>query len=173
MESLQTQKIPIFELYSIWYTPLLQRMWVRVTIGIAIIVFLVLLSALMYRFYKQKKVQQYTPFQAALVNLRSASVELYASQHAYDNFYTTMLIATLKNFVIQTFSLNPGMTDSELANFLANKISDLHMVESLLNGALYVKFAQQSVALDRMKTDLQRCIDIIHEIENKRLLKAS
>ena len=164
MEQVAAQQIPIFELYGIWYVPLLQRLWVRVSIGIAILLLLCGAIFFAYHVWKRRKTQKRTPYQMAIGTLETVSVDVYAAQRHFDDFYI-MLISTLKQYASKKFSLHPGLTDSELSVALESRVTDRAALESLFNGALYTKFAQQESALDRMKADLHHCTHIIDEIE--------
>ncbi|MGB8468354.1 MAG: DUF4381 family protein [Candidatus Babeliales bacterium] len=157
--------IPLFELYDIWYTPLLSRVWVRVALGIVIIAVVCAIITILYRLCKRRT--PFNSYQQAMTSMRALDPLFFHAAHDSDAFYVRITSA-LKEYCKARFHFAAGMTDEEFIRALERLpiTDDLRAAsEQIMTGAQYSKFAQQNAALERMKDDLGRSCTIIDSLE--------
>lgn len=166
----QQSQIPIFELYQdLWYIPFWRRAWFVVIFSIIVIVCILLIVYILYCMYKKRRMKIKSPEQRALMHLNELIVEVFIEKGKYDAFYA-QVIAILKNYFTEIFDdIFYAKTDDEFLTSIQNlslTFEQKEMIEDILRGIEYIKFAKKDVSSERMKDDLAKAIAVITNIKS-------
>jgi hypothetical protein len=160
---MDTRDIQLYELYDLWYTPFWKQWWV---IGIIVTFCLFLITIALYWWLCIRKIRVLVkdPWQEALDSLYAINLSLFEDLDHHRILYHE-LTNILKQYVSKLYLLDlQGKTDSEWLAVLASSQfpRDLQVpLRSIMEGALTIKFAHQDVAMEQMRFDIVRSIDIV------------
>ena len=153
------------DLYDLWYEPFWHKPWFIIFAGCLATVFLVGLIWLVIRSIKKKK-KVLTPWQEALKNLMALNIASYEMPSRHKDYYQ-QLTGILKRYVSRRYGcFLASKTDQEVINALKETelAHDLQeQLEDIMQGAVFVKFANQQAAHEKMKLDLQRAQELIQK----------
>jgi hypothetical protein len=158
-----TSDIQIYELYDLWYTPIVKQWWF---IGLIITICLVIIGALIFWIVRIKKSRHSIkdPWQEALDSLYAIDLKLFEDPEQHRLLYHT-LTKILKKYISKRYSLDlEGKTDAECLTILACSSfpHDLQIpLRNILESAITIKFAHQEAILEHMRFDILRSIDIV------------
>lgn len=160
----QQPEIQLYDLYDIWYEPLLQQWWCKVLL---IVGSCLCITACIWFLYKKLSTKKMLPpWQRALRSFEQLHTDAYLQAEKSQEFYL-QLSAILKEYLQDRFQVAVrDKTDHELIEFfqhdeiLQRFTADIGQV---FEGASYVKFAQQAAALETMKRDLATCSSLVEQ----------
>jgi hypothetical protein len=163
--------IPIYELYSIWYTPFWKEPWFIIIMLVCGGVIICISIYGLYRFIQKRRSRRVlSPFEQCVYTLQSLDPYSYSVQKKSDQFYV-VLTAALKQYAQRRLHIEGSYTDAEFIAAMATCACDADMIErltTLFQGAQYSKFARQDAAQERMHADLQECAAIVQVLEAAR-----
>ncbi len=168
---MQGKEQGFYEIYDYYTQPLLEIKSVRIALLLTLIIIITGLIFLFFWTRNRKKIKTY--WELALQNLHSLNPGRYSSKNDFKVFYfnlTSIFKKYLdKRYVWQTET----KTDAELIKHLKNENfnSDLLVqIQKILEGAAWVKFANQEALKNQAESDLKVVIQIIERtkpVENK------
>jgi len=157
------------DLYDIWYEPFWHAWWFKVIFWGLILFFIAGVMIWFVKFRKKPK-PQLLPWQKALKKLQQLNVESYEGEEFRKVFYYE-LIKILKNYLSSRYTISlKDKTDTEVieeikkTGFPKKLLPALH---DIFQGAIFIKFAQKGVEKHRMRTDLNKSIDIIESTKTE------
>lgn len=162
---MNNEDIVIYELYTIWYRPFWRSYWfigISLSIAIGIIIFLI------WYFYTRslQRDAERKPWQKTLKKLDALSVPSFTDASTHKMFYT-MLIGIIKEYFSIRYKMNlSGKTDQEILRIVADIGLSKEMYEhfaSVIEGAMTIKFASQASALEQMRGDVMKAVNIIRD----------
>ena len=149
-------KMEIFDIYPFYYIPFWQTTFLKVSI--AVVLFLISVSIFLY-FYLKNKRKKITAWQWATVELEKLlnSIDSFETKKDFKLFYFD-LTSIIKTYLKKRFNWKTkDKTDEELIIFLKEKKFDdelLISLQKMLNGAVWIKFANEDVLKTESKKDL-------------------
>ena len=158
--------LAMYELYDIWYEPFWHEPWFWYFVGF--LGFILLGIIVWFCFVKKRKTKAtvHVPWQEALASLKAINLDLYSDHLMHKVFYVE-LTTVLKTYLSKRYQLQlASCTDQEVAKIISKSSFPTHLVgplERIVNGALVIKFANKDAAVEQMKYDLIRSIDIISQ----------
>lgn len=171
----QNPEQDFYEIYDYYTQPLLERKSVQVSL---ISIGIITITSLIFIFiFLRKKLKPLTVWQVALKELNQLNPDKYTTKEDFKNFYFK-LTDIFKRYLNKRYNWpTQDKTDSELIkqleqqNFNQNFNSDiLAQVQKILEGALWVKFANQDALKVQAQADLQtiiKIIDLTKPVEHK------
>lgn len=158
------QEQGFYDIYSTWYVPFWQRPWFFWTcIGLAVIT-VVLISWYLIKTYRARKKVAVPYWQEALNQLETLKQRNVATVAQGSVFYAKLTII-LKQYIQQRYGFDVcGKTDDETIVLLERmqfNPSKLDQLKPLLQGSLYIKFANAQAAQQQIEKDLQDAVNFI------------
>lgn len=155
----------LYENYGLWHTPFWQTetfyVIVKVCAGIAVLVLFVVLYKLYIAYKKRKKI---SAWDSALRDLQTLHELQRISIIPAKEFYIT-LSSIIKTYLYNRFGYDVlSKTDEEIVIYLQEKRCDQGIIDGireLLQGSIAVKFANASVAQERMADAYNRTLSLI------------
>ena len=158
-------KMEIFDIYPFYYIPFWQTTFFKISIGV--VLFLILASVVLY-FYLKNKRKKITAWQWAILELEklSKSIDSFETKKDFKFFYFD-LTSIIKKYLKKRFDWNTtDKTDEELIIFLKDKNFDDELLvglKKMLNGAIWIKFANESVLKTESKKDLGLALRMVEK----------
>lgn len=156
-------KEQIFDIYDIWYEPLLSQTWFVVTLILFLSIIIGLVLYFIYtRFYKVvKKNHPLVCIQQKLTDINSRTIENeYDSKKAY--FEMTEL---LKQYISYRYHISVvGLTDPELLQWAAINLSQEQIIilEQIFVHTDVIKFEHQLATVEQVKKSIELVQAFIH-----------
>lgn len=153
------------DIYGLQYKPF----WHKSGFGfLCIFVVICVVSLLiLLRYYFYRKIPQASIYEQALVVLKSKKIIALIDENRSENFYT-MLMMTIRSCVSDYVGQSLiGKTDSEMSDFFMHVDFSAHwlvLFKEIIAGATLARFANQGVAQEQMKSDLQRALTMVTEM---------
>jgi hypothetical protein len=165
MNTLPEKQIRIYDLYDLWYEPFWQKPWFIVLASVLSVMLLIgFVWLLMY--YRKKQKSLLTPWQEALQDLENLVHENYNLPTKHKEFYQ-QVTAVLKKYLSRRYGcVLVSKTDQEIITVLAQTefSQDLRQqLEEIMQGAVFIKFANQQAIKEQMKLDLQRAQELVRK----------
>ena len=160
---MDSQKIPIYDLYDIWYEPFWCKPWFIPSI---LLLFLLLFSLLIWYFLKKRKKKKIIkdPWDHALQKMNALNLKNFADTKIHKKFYS-QVTTILKEYYSRRYGLFlQSKTDEEVVEIIYSSEFPHSLYESLrgiFQGAQYIKFANQDAAVERIKNDLKISMELI------------
>ena len=161
---MQQPEVKLYDLYDIWYQPLLSQGWfVAVLSFFGCVLVGLLIWIITKKIYKQKQI---LPWERALSALTTLQDQKYMNTQKSKEFYSQLSLI-LKEYLHERYTIALlDKTDQELLEFFRNdevlKTFSAEL-EQVLQGATRVKFAQKLAALETMKQDLATCSSLVEK----------
>lgn len=163
----QQPEIKLYDLYDIWYEPLLAQRWFIITV---IVVSLIIVSLLAWFITKKLLAKKpLMPWQRALQAFERLQNPEFIQAEKSQEFYV-QLSYILKEYLQERYQeALLDKTDQELIEFFQNR--DVlkpftEEMEQVLQGAVTIKFAKQSAARETMKRDVAACTAVIEKTKS-------
>ena len=156
----------LYDIYGMSYTPWWQTttFYVMGASSICLLVFGLIYYLLRAR-WAQKKVL--TPFQQAMLNLEE--LRRTTMQPGQAKLFYDTLMKILKDYLHARFGYDTqGKTDHELIDYLKTMpIADqvAQELQSIVNGGLYVRFANQQAIITQMEHDYATAVAIVKKTQ--------
>lgn len=156
-------KEQIFDIYDIWYEPLLSQAWFVVTLILFLSIIIGLVLYFIYtRFYKVvKKIDPLVFIQQKLTDINYRTIENeYDSKKAY--FEMTEL---LKQYISYRYHISVvGLTDPELLQWAAINLSQEQIIilEQIFVHTDVIKFEHQLATAEQVKKSIELVQAFIH-----------
>ncbi len=155
----------LYENYGIWHTPFWQTTLFYMIIGgmfLCVIIFLIWFVIKRYRVHKR---QQLIPaWTAALQELRDLENRNVLRVVSGKVFYLAVT-SILKRYLEKRYGYDlRGKTDDEVVDYLKNnkvKLALIQDVESILGGAVIIKFANAQAAQEQIHSDFERSVLLV------------
>ncbi|MGE0206562.1 MAG: DUF4381 family protein [Candidatus Babeliales bacterium] len=151
------------DLYDLWAASWWQQRWFWVLIGIMATLIAFGLFFLIKKFKQSKKTNQ-DPWQEALALLQMIDPEGFKDRLAHKDFYAQVTLI-LKNYLGARYDLAlASKTDDEVIELVCSSSfpASLHdSLKEIFTGALFVKFANQDAAFQKMLQDLEASMKMV------------
>lgn len=149
-------KIPMYDLYDLWYEPFWHKSW----FWPVVMSLLVLLVCFIIWFVLSKRKQTVvvkTPWQEALDKFAQVDLEHFKDSSKHKQFYSEITLI-LKNYLSRRYGLIlASKTEQEVIGVItSSEFPDFQLenLTAIFQGALFVKFANQNAAFQKMVHDL-------------------
>lgn len=160
---MQQPEIKLYDLYDMWYEPLLVQRWFIITLIIVGFIFISLFIWFVVKKIRTKK--PLLPWQRALQEFKKLEAKTMRMEHSQE-FYV-QLSHILKEYLQERYhEVLLDKTDQEVIEFFQNRdvlklfTSD---IEQVLQGAVRIKFAKQSAVQETMKRDVAVCAAVVQK----------
>jgi hypothetical protein len=158
------QEIRLYDLYDIWYEPFWVQRWFVVMLSI---LFFFALGFFMYwLMLKRRKKHVLSSSGRALAALKELNTSVYVNNGK--QFYTE-LCTIIKNYLQERYSINlTDKSDHEIMLLFQTRDDApevAQQLETVLYGAVTIKFAQHKAAQEQMAHDLQTCILLVEKTQ--------
>jgi len=172
------KKIEFYDIYDYIYVPFWKRQGFLITMSVLLLLALAAGLFFCIRYYRKKQQQKVkiTPWDHALQQLQTLTPEDYQTKEDFKNFYFT-IASIIKRYLQKRFTLDIiEKTDKELIDYLktltltthktkavmfdSNIVTDL---ETVLNGSLSIKFANEQALRETAAKDLTTIASIIEQ----------
>jgi hypothetical protein len=161
---MQGKELDFYEIYDYYTQPILERKSVQITLFSILTIITVGLIFLLFWARSRKKTKTY--WELALQDLYSLKPEKCSSKNDFKNFYFT-LTSIFKKYLDKRYAWHTETkTDEELIQYLESESFDttlLMQIQKILEGALWVKFANQDALKNQAESDLKAIIQIIEQ----------
>jgi len=177
------KKIEFYDIYDYIYVPFYKT---KIFIIIYIILVLAAIAALTYFLIKLRKsrkpIKKITPWEKALKELKELKPQIYETKQEFKNFYFE-ITNIIKKYFQKRFKLDiMEKTDEEVINFLktcdkkelkshARRALIIEKLEEVLQGSLFIKFANAEALREQASTDLEKMISIVKQTKIEPLEK--
>lgn len=163
---MQQQKpdIPLFELYDLWYTPFWKQTWFIVVMVCGAFICVLGIGWFLYYYLQRRRQVKKTYWQQAIQSIDDLSPHEFMRNMRSDLFYVK-ITSVLKMYLQRRYNMSLiGKTDQELLHALS--VSDQLQnertcLEDIISGAVFIKFAHQQSALDKMQQDKDLVLNFI------------
>jgi hypothetical protein len=154
----------LYDIYSVWHVPFWQTKAFFITIATIISMLLITIIWLIVLWYRKKRANAKESWQLALEQLQLLQQKMYLSKEDGKQCYFAMT-HIIKTYLIIRFSYPlHGKTDEEMIRYLAASTHQKALVDELkeiMEGALYIKFANEQAMQETIKKHLEQCCMII------------
>lgn len=161
---MQGNKQDFYEIYDYYTQPLLERKSVQITLFSTLTIAIIGLFFLFFWLRRRKKIKTY--WELALQNLYTLKPEKCSSKNDFKNFYFA-LTSIFKKYLDKRYAWQTEMkTDAELIKHLESQNFNSNLllqIQKILEGALWVKFANQEALKIQAESDLKTIIQIIEQ----------
>jgi len=159
------EKTGLYENYGVWHVPFWQTESFLLGIKIVGALFIVLVVTFLLRAYLcYRKKKQRASWQQALYDVQQLKVNHIVYSEKGKEFYGAVS-DILKIYFFKRFDYDVlGKTDTEIIPFLEENNFDSHLVaeiKELLQGGVFIKFANVQAAQERINKDYDRVVSII------------
>lgn len=162
-------EIKTYDLYDIWYEPWWQTLWFKIVAGIGLFLLIAICIRLIRRWGNRTKLSN--PGQEALAQLQAIDLRAYEEGDTHKIFYHR-LTSILKKYLSERYKLElAGKTDHEAIALLQKSDFPADLCEqfrAIVQGAVFIKFANQDALYEHMRFDLKRGIDMVHTTLSKK-----
>ena len=161
-------KEQIFDIYDIWYEPLLTQTWFIATLIIFLMIMTSLVLYFIYTRYFNKpvKIDPLVLIQQRLMSLSNVSIENEKDgKRVY--FEITEL---MKEYIAYRYHISViGLTDREIVEWarLVMPEDKADVVQKLLLGVTSIKFEHQVVTMQQVKKDIALMQEFIHKTNSE------
>jgi hypothetical protein len=158
------QEQGFYDIYGMWYVPFWQRpwfLWTGVVIGVGIAT---LISWYVIRRYRARNKQRIPYWQEALNALGALKQQNIATVAQGSKFYAQLTVL-LKQYLQQRYGFDVrGKTDDETIAVLERAQFNpqyLSQLKAILQGGLYIKFANMQAAQQQIEKDLTSAVNFV------------
>lgn len=159
---MQNQNQDFYEIYDYYSQPLLEKTSVQVSIVLVATAIIIGLAILLIIWYRSKKTLTF--WEISLLELHRLNPEKCSNKNDFKNLYFK-LTGIFKKYLDKRFDWQTETkTDDELIRFLASQNFNSEMlsqIQKILDGALWIKFANQDALKIQAEADLKVIINII------------
>lgn len=156
-------QIDFFDIYEYYEPPLWSNPWIQAS---AIFLVIITLGALFYYVFFYRKQTVISSWEWAFREINKLASRDYVSKEDFKNFYFS-ITQLLKKYLHKRYQWNTeDKTDEELIEFLRGHGFDgmlLERLQKMLQGAVWVKFANEATLRTQIETDRQIIITIIEQ----------
>lgn len=155
-----------YDIYDVWHVPWWQHPFVRIGIGLLLVIFIVLLVILIIKKCMHRK-KSIPAWQEALSGFDRLGRSDMLNERMAKIFYTQLIII-IKQYIHKRYGFDvDGKTDKEILVFLDEQIifpRDLIAVlQAILDHASQIKFANFAGLLEQMQRDLALSVRLVKE----------
>ena len=158
------QEQGFYDIYGMWYVPFWQRTWFVWTGAIIAAGIAILLGWYVIKWYRTRNKQRVPYWQAALNELAALKQHNVATVEQGSAFYA-QLTALLKQYLQQRYGFDVrSKTDDETIAVLERAQFNpqyLSQLKTILQGGLYIKFANVQAAQQQIEKDLLSAVHFI------------
>ncbi len=158
----------LYDIYPVWHVPFWQTTWFYgAVIIIAALIFFGGLFFIVKKWFK-KSAAVLPPWQRALQVLQQLQQKKYRSEHDGKQCYFK-LTDTIKTYLQERFDFPmQGKSDQEALIFLESQnMPVVHdALQEIVNGCLYVKFANQQALDEQIQRHIARAIEMINQTKS-------
>lgn len=155
----ETDFYDIFDYYQIPF-------WQTTYFKVSVILILILIITLVVYLVLKKRKKAFSPWEWAQHKIKQLSLEKCTSKNDYKNFYFDLTLI-LKQYLNKRYSWDTeDKTDDELIEYLRKKGSKQELQDTLkkmLEGAVWIKFANDDVIKTQAEADLKAALMIIEQ----------
>jgi hypothetical protein len=158
------QEQGFYDIYGMWHVPFWQKswfLWSGIGLGVSLLSFITWYLVKKYRARKKVDLPYWQEALNQLVTLKQRNI---ANVEQGSLFYTH-LTAILKHYIQLRYGFDVrGKTDAETIAVLERAQFDpskLNQLKPILQGSLYVKFANAQAVQQQIEKDLQDTVDFI------------
>jgi len=149
-------KEQIFDIYDIWYEPLLTQTWFIITLIVFLTIIVTIVLYFIYvRFFNQPvKIDSLAIIQQRLSHLFTISIE--NEQDSKQVYFE--LTELMKQYIDYQYNVSiKGLTDKEIINWACEVMSEhqINMVKQLLLDSSSIKFEHQVASTEQVKKDIR------------------
>ena len=151
-----------FDIYDFYYIPWWQtRPFIYAAVIFGFIV-AALLSYFVARYIRSKRKRELLPWEWAQQELKTLSPQNLVEKHEFKKFYVG-LIEILKKYLLLRFGWHLSTcTDEEVITFVKKHDQDMAtQLESIVNGARMIKFANQHALHDKANEELKNVLGLV------------
>ncbi len=156
-------QMDFFDIYEYYEPPIWSNPWVQ---GVAIALVILGIGALLSYFFFYRKKSAISSWEWARRELNKLAARDYLTKEDYKNFYFS-ITQLLKKYLHKRYQWNTeDKTDDELIEFLQGHGFDgmlLERLKKMLQGAVWVKFANEAALRTQIETDRQIVTTIIEQ----------
>jgi len=156
-------KEQLFDIYDVWYEPLLTQTWFVISLILFLIIFVSLVLYFIYIRYNSKiiLINPFVVIQKKLVDIENLSIE---NEHDSKKAYFEMT-EILKQYIVYRFHISVvGLTDQELLQWAhMNLVQEQVMIlEQILGNTINIKFEHQLATTEQVKKSIELIQSFIH-----------
>ena len=150
-----------FEIYDFYYVPFWQTIYFKI---ILFPIILLVLGLIGLRFYLKRKRRMITAWQWATQELEKLSIDKLVTKKDFKKFYFD-LTSIIKTYLQKRYGwATQDKTDEELIEYLQKRNFDeilLKNLQTMLSGALWIKFANEDVLKTQSLKDLKLAFNLV------------
>ncbi|MBT3455583.1 hypothetical protein HN446_00810 [bacterium] len=157
----------IYDIYDVWFEPFWHTWWFKVIVAVLVATILILFAFFVWKKFLRKKTFLWDSCLEGLdkikVNYLLSDEKMLSKKH--NKMYYINLIDCLKLYLCKRYGFSSlGDTDLEMVGILRKMNVDKFVsnsVEKIFDGAISIKFAQQSVVKKQMESDWDCAVNIV------------
>ncbi len=153
-----------YEIYDYYSQPLLEKKTVQVSL-FSVVTIVIVGIVVLYIFYRRRK-RALNYWEIALLGLENLKLEKCVNKNDFKLFYFK-LTEIFKKYLENRYGWKAeNKTDEELINLLEKQNFNrefLEPVKKMLEGALWIKFANQEALKIQAEADLRTIVNIINQ----------
>jgi hypothetical protein len=161
---MQGKEQDFYEIYDYYTQPILEQKYVQITLFSILTIITVGLIFLFFWIRSCKRIKTY--WDLALQDLYSLKPEKCSSKKDFKSFYFT-ITSIFKKYLDKRYAWHTETkTDEELIKYLESESFDatlLMQIQKILEGAVWVKFANQDALKNQAESDLKIIIKIVEQ----------
>jgi LPXTG-motif cell wall-anchored protein len=156
--------ITFHDIFDYYYPPF----WQTTSFIIMVLIGLIIIAGLIALYFFLRKKNQVTPIEWALATIQSLKAQKRTTQKEYKTLYFD-LTTTIKHYLHKEFLWKTvDKTDEELINYLTLQGIEEEQIEQfkkLMNGALYIKFANHEAREQQADDDIVQAESLIRAMQ--------
>ncbi len=161
------EPVEFYDIYEYYYRPLWQRAYFKTFFILLCILIIGVVAYFIFRYFSEKRrAKKLLPWEWATGELQNLSLAKCTTKKDYKKFYFDLTLI-IKRYLNRRFHWNTeDKTDEELLKLLEENKFDTSLLEGLKNlveGALWIKFADEEALKVQAERDLQTGYQIIEK----------
>lgn len=167
----QTPDIPVFELYDVWYKPFWKQTWFAILMLCCAVICVLVIAWCIYYLIKRRLHKKQAYWQKAIQSIEELSPREFLYATRTDLFYV-QITHVLKSYLERRYNIPLiDKTDQELIRYISasdfmlqDELADL---DTIISGAVCIKFAHQQSALEKMQQDKDMALSFIKKTSSE------